>query len=103
MIRAEFYESKGVLKGFKMNGHADFADIGSDVVCAAVSSAVQLTVNLLAEFDCEPDVSAADNTVECRVTASANTASSILEQLKLHFKSILEEYPKTIKITISEV
>lgn len=103
MIRAEFYESKGILKGFKMSGHAGYAESGSDVVCAAVSSAVQLTVNLLSEFDCEPQVSAADNIVDCRITASANTASAMLEQLKLHFEAILEEYPKTIKITISEV
>jgi hypothetical protein rflaF_00230 len=103
MIRAEFYESKGILKGFKISGHAGFANAGSDVVCAAVSSAVQLTVNLLNEFDCEPQVGAAENTVDCHITASADTASAILKQLKLHFEAILEEYPKTIKITISEV
>ena len=103
MIRAEFNESKGILKGFKISGHAGYAESGSDVVCAAVSSSVQLTVNLLSEFDCEPQVSAAGDTVDCRITASANTASAMLEQLKLHFEAILEEYPKTIKITISEV
>lgn len=103
MIRAELYESKGLLNGFRISGHADYAEKGSDVVCAAVSSAVQLIVNLLNEFDCEPQMSVEDNVVECRITASFSTASAMLEQLRLHFETILEEFPKTIKITISEV
>lgn len=103
MIRAELYESNGLLNGFRISGHAGYAEKGKDVVCAAVSSAVQLIVNLLNEFDCEPQMSVEDNVVECRTSASPNTASAMLEQLKLHFETILEEFPKTIKITISEV
>ena len=103
MIRAELYESNGLLNGFRISGHAGYAEKGNDVVCAAVSSAVQLIVNLLNEFDCEPKVNVGDNIIECRTTASMNTASAMLEQLKLHFEAILEEFPKTINITISEV
>ena len=103
MIRAEFYDSKGLLNGFSISGHAGYAEKGSDVVCASVSSAVQLIVNLLNEFDCEPKMNIGENIVECKTTSSPNTASAMLEQLKLHFEAILEEFPKTIKITISEV
>lgn len=103
MIRAEFYDSKGLLNGFSISGHAGYADRGQDVVCASVSSAVQLIVNLLNEFDCEPKMNLGNNLVECRTTASPNTASAMLEQLKLHFEAILEEFPKTINITTSEV
>ena len=85
-----------------VQGHAGYCP-GNDIVCASVSSAVQLIVNLLNEFDCEPKVNVGDNVIECRTTASMNTASAMLEQLKLHFDAILEEFPKTIKITISEV
>ncbi|MBO5343259.1 MAG: ribosomal-processing cysteine protease Prp [Ruminococcus sp.] len=103
MIRAEFYDSKGLLNGFSISGHAGYAEKGSDVVCASVSSAVQLIVNLLNEFDCEPKMNIGENIVECKTTSCPNTASAMLEQLKLHFEAILEEFPKTIKITISEV
>ena len=102
MIRAEFYESKGFLTGFRFSGHSGYAESGSDIVCAAVSSAVQFTVNLLEEFGCSPSVIAEDNTVDCSVSADRN-AARILKQLKLHFESILEEFPETINITISEV
>lgn len=103
MIHAEFYESKHLLSGFRLSGHSGYAESGSDIVCAAVSSAVQLTVNLLEEFDCEPQASAEGDTVLCRITASQNTAAAILEQLRLHLESILAQYPDTLKITITEV
>lgn len=103
MIRAEFYGSEGLLNRFRVSGHAGYAEHGSDVVCAAVSSALQLTVNILFEFDCEPSINTGDNVVDCRTTASEQTSSAIMEQLRLHFESICEEFPNTINITISEV
>ncbi|WP_347281427.1 ribosomal-processing cysteine protease Prp [Turicimonas muris] len=103
MISAEFYETKGKLTGFRLSGHAGFALNGRDVVCAAVSSAVQLTVNLLDDFGCSPDVKVGDNVIRCAVGNCAAESSKILKELKRHIEAILEEFPKTIKITISEV
>lgn len=102
MIRAEFRKSKGHLTGFTFSGHSGYGEHGEDVVCAAVSSAVQLTVNMLAEFGFEPDARAGDNIIVCNIKPSEG-AARMLEQLRLHFESILEEFPNTIKITISEV
>ncbi len=103
MIRAEFYETKGKLIGFRISGHAGFALNGRDVVCAAVSSAVQLTVNLLDNFECSPDVKVGDNVIRCTIGNDAAESSKILEELKRHIEAVIEEFPKTIKITISEV
>lgn len=103
MIRAEFYETKGRLSGFRISGHAGLAARGRDVACAAVSSAVQLTVNLLDEFGCSPSVKAGENIIKCTVDSRSDDASRMLERLKQHFEAIVEEFPNTIKITISEV
>ncbi len=103
MIKAEFKKQGECFSGFSIEGHAGYAESGRDVVCSAVSSAVQLIVNILDEFDCEPVVDVGENLIECRISASHHTASAILKQLKLHLEAILEEFPKTIKITISEV
>ncbi|MDE6833201.1 MAG: ribosomal-processing cysteine protease Prp [Ruminococcus sp.] len=103
MICAKFYHSDGLLKGFDISGHAGYAESGSDIVCASVSSAVQFAVNILAEFDCEPEVNVSDNLIKCRITASQNNADSILEVFRNHLEAILEEFPETINITISEV
>ena len=102
MIRAEFFESKGLLVGFSFSGHSGYAEAGQDVACAAVSSAVQLTANMLEEFGFSPDIRVGDNLIECNV-APDKVASRMLTQLRLHFESISEEFPNTINITISEV
>ncbi len=103
MICAEFYETKGVAKGFSISGHAGFADAGQDVVCAAVSSAVQLTVNVLDALGCKADVKVGSNVIRCMVKDEGKTSDTVLGQLRLHLEAVLEEFPKTIKITNSEV
>ena len=102
MIRAVFRESKGFLIGFSLSGHAGLAERGKDVACAAVSSAVQLTVNLLDEFGFQPDVKVGADSIECSV-APGDRQSRVMSRLKQHFEAITEEFPQTIKITISEV
>lgn len=103
MIRAEFYEKQGILTGFRFSGHSGYADAGSDVVCAAVSSAVQLTANILDEFGLKPQINVGDNVIECVCEDGGEIPPRLLNVLKQHFEAILEEYPNTIKITISEV
>ena len=103
MIRTEFYEKQGFLTGFEFSGHSGYAEAGEDVACAAVSSAVQLTVNILDRLGYEPDVRVGDNVICCKLKKAGSEPDQILDQLRLHFESILEEFPNTIKITISEV
>ncbi|MBQ9808149.1 MAG: ribosomal-processing cysteine protease Prp [Ruminococcus sp.] len=102
MIQAKFYGSKGNLVGFRISGHSGYAERGSDVACAAVSSAVQLTANMLEGLGHSPEIKVDDNVIECRVSPDKD-ASRMIEVLREHFGAILEEFPKTIKITISEV
>ena len=103
MIQAKFYKKNGKFSGFRVSGHAGYADAGEDIVCAAVSSAVQLTVNLLSDFGCNPDISSENNVVKCNVKRIEFAESKIFRQLKLHIESISEEFPNTIKITVLEV
>ncbi|MFR7477837.1 MAG: ribosomal-processing cysteine protease Prp, partial [Acutalibacteraceae bacterium] len=44
MIRASFEKSRatGFFTGFTVKGHAGYSEEGSDIVCAAVSSAVYM-------------------------------------------------------------
>ena len=51
MIKAEIYQSsdKDCL-GFKIEGHAGYAEAGEDIVCAAVSMLVINTINSIEVF-----------------------------------------------------
>lgn len=103
MLKAVFIRKNGRLCRCSVKGHAGYAEHGQDVVCAAVSSAVQLTANLLTEtFREKAEVSAKGDTVNIR-TQGSETAEKLLEALQVHLQCISEEFPDTIKFEFTEV
>ena len=51
MIKVTIYQSsEGEILGFAIQGHAGYAESGSDIVCAAVSVLAQNTVNSIEQF-----------------------------------------------------
>lgn len=60
MIKAEIYQNKGIINGFKIFGHAGHGKYGEDIVCSAVSVLVLNTINCIEDmtdsnFSCEAD------------------------------------------------
>lgn len=104
MITAVFNKKGGHFSGFRVSGHAEYADIGQDIVCASVTSAVQLTANLITECFCiEADVSAENNVVALEVAKTCEEADKIIDGFKLHLELLSEEFEDTIITKISEV
>jgi len=104
MITAVFYKKSGSLTGFKVSGHAGYADAGEDVVCASVSSAVQLTANLITEnFGIKSDIVVDENAVTLKVVEIGEEAGRILDGFKTHLELVSKEFKNTIIIKISEV
>lgn len=102
MIKACFYNlDNGMIEGFKLTGHADYDDIGLDIICSAVTSNAIAVINSLerivkSEFE---RVSADEGIIECFVTMDSLRDSQLLfEHLKLALTSIEQEYPDNIKI-----
>ena len=88
-----------------ISGHAGFADYGHDVVCAAVTSAVQLTANGITEVlkaPCQVSV-LQDKIVLTLPGNSTREAQAFLEALRLHLTVLSEDYPGTIEVFVSEV
>jgi len=104
MIYAVFKSENGRLCFCSVKGHAGFADAGQDIVCAAVSSAVQLTANLITEsFQEQADISADDNMIVMSLKhPESGSASLLLEGLFTHLQYISEDYPNTITLKISK-
>lgn len=104
MITVAFLRHGSELCGVTIRGHAEYADSGQDIVCAAVSSAVQLTANTVTEiFKIPADVSAAKNTISIRLPEQAPEGVSLLEGLLLHLREISKDFPGTIRIKFTEV
>lgn len=105
MINVKFFiDHSGQPTGFTVSGHAGYADFGKDIVCASVSSAVMLTVNTaLQNFNVDATVDVGDNVISCKFKESSSDGAKLLLGLKAHFEALSEDYPKSIKVNISEV
>ena len=47
MIRANFYQDNNKIQTIEISGHAEYDESGKDIVCAAVSTAIIVTVNAI--------------------------------------------------------
>lgn len=98
MINAVFFRNGG-FSGYEISGHSDYSEEGSDIVCAAVSSAAYLCTNLITDaFMIKADIALHDGYL--KVTADAD---KLIEGLYQHMLQLMEQYSKYINVTISEV
>ena len=101
MIRARFgYTSDGFIDSFEISGHSGFAAEGSDIVCAAVSSAAYMCANTLTEIEgLKPEISEADGLMKLVLKAEdAKQADMLMRGLLLHLEQLSRQYPNFIKL-----
>ena len=108
MINAVFYRNQGFeITGFSVSGHAEFADYGKDIVCAAVSAMSSLVVNTLEEvFKCggAVEMSESGNLSYSLPHSKMNDASAlgVLSGFRLQLEDYAAQYPKNIKISFKD-
>ena len=105
MINAEFYLKSDVLTGFCIKGHAGFADFGLDIVCASVTSAVELTANAITEILKIPAVvGVLENEVRLILpNGDFPDAVNFLKALRLHLELLSQDYRENIRLTDLEL
>jgi len=105
MIEVIFKKSGGVHTALEISGHAGYADEGQDIVCAAVTSALLLTVNGVTEVLMQKATAEVkDGTVRFMLPIGASDAArDFVKSLHLHLCVLSEDYPGTINITVMEV
>ena len=107
MIEISLYKRDGINVGYKGKGHAEFAEPGYDVVCAAISVLMINTENaieLLTEDHYTAEMND-DGFVHVMMTSTISHESSVLlAALEIGVNAISEEYGTDyIKILIEEV
>ena len=80
-----------ISKGFEISGHSDYAEEGSDIVCAAVSSAALMTANTITEVQSlQADITENDGFLSLNLSqGDAKTAEVILNGLLLHLNAFI--------------
>ncbi len=92
MIKAVFYRRKGKAAGFCITGHSDYAEAGSDIVCAAVSSAVMLVCNTVTDyFHDKAHVSVGENRIVLCLFEDSPASEQLLRSLYTHLRIIADK------------
>ena len=85
MITVRFYVKKETV-GFEMSGHSGYAEDGSDIICAAVSSCAYMTANTLTEIvGLDPEIKVKDGYMKL-----------ILNGFMLHINAMAGDCPEYI-------
>ena len=112
MIQIKFDCSKGFLTGFHMKGHADFAEAGKDIVCAAASIYSINTINsieYLVGIEDSIYYDAEDGKIDFGILTEKLSGKEkeqtelLMRSMELAFISLRDEYNKYIKIYYEEV
>lgn len=100
MIRINVNYEDNYIKKITLKGHADYADYGYDIVCAAVSATYICTVNgIISLFENDfIEVLSKDDTQSIIVLEKNDTINKLLENMIRCLKSLEEKYPNNIMI-----
>ncbi len=109
MIKAFFFKNNNHYCSFKIEGHSGYASKGDDIVCAAVSSAVDMTIGAIKNVvkqQCEVEINSAKALVNFKLTRNSAqqdvVASSFIEALYLHIANISKSFPKNVTVRVQD-
>lgn len=113
MINVKIFRDKDYILGFKIKGHAEYADYGKDIVCAAVSVLSQTSLMSLVEV-CGIDEDSIDYKIdetgylEVNLPRNLNIetlkiSQIVLKTFELGIISIIESYPNNVTLINGEV
>ncbi|BBW95429.1 ribosomal-processing cysteine protease Prp [Geobacillus icigianus] len=100
-------EADGRIRAFTMDGHAEFAERGQDIVCAGASAVSFGTINAIeALVGVSPHVSLSQDGgyLRCELpkleeAAAAEKVQLLLEAMVVSLKTIERDYGKFIRVT----
>ena len=98
MIRAAF-TFRGDTAEFTVTGHSGAGEQGTDIICAAVSSAAYMTVNTVTEvLGVAAEAEDSDGYMRFRSQGS-NAAADIVKGFLLHMEQLAKQYPAFVTVT----
>lgn len=110
MIKVTIKTADDQIIGFTYEGHADYADHGQDIVCAAVTAQLMMAYNGLEsilgiplDLEMNPDGGYFSFEIKDQSKAVREKAQVLMETLKLGLDGILMQHEENIKLIKEEV
>lgn len=109
MTKIEIVRKKGQVVKYKARGHSEYAIHGQDIVCAAISMALQFPLGGMQEilglkpkFKIESDGYIDVDIREMNSFSKEKEVQVLLNTMILMLKELAREYPKHIKLVEKE-
>jgi uncharacterized protein YsxB (DUF464 family) len=86
----------------KVDGHANFADYGRDIVCASVSSIIYTTINGILNINNKSIQVIDDKSLIINIISNDDVTMKLIDNMITLLKELEKQYPKNIKISKGE-
>ena len=106
MVQVVLISKGDRLVGFRVSGHAGYAESGSDIVCAGVTTAVQMTANGITECaGIEAEIEVEENLISLQLPEMCcdPKAALFLEAFELQMGIMAQEYKEFVALSYAEV
>lgn len=103
MIRIKVLKKNNNIEKITFRGHANYAEYGKDIVCAAASATVLTTINGILSLDSSTiDVIQKDNNIDINIVNHNKISDKLISNMLNSLKTIKNNYPKNIEIIEEE-
>ena len=110
MTTVTFHTEGNRIIGFDSQGHSGYAEVGEDIVCAAITSAIRLvdaTINDVLGLAASVKVKESEALISLRLPGglaptAESTCQALLTGLMVYFAELHDEYPENIEVLEEE-
>ena len=107
MTKVEIFRKNGNIIGYKASGHSGYSEQGSDIICSAISTSLQMTLIGIQEvLKLKVDFKINDGFLDVdlkNISLDKLTQINILtETMAIFLKELTKQYPKYIRLVEKE-
>ena len=107
MTKVEIFRKNGNIIGYKASGHSGYSEQGSDIICSAISTSLQMTLIGIQEIlKLKVDFKINDGVLDVdlkNISQDKLTQTNILtEAMAMFLKELTKQYPKYIRLVEKE-
>ena len=109
MTKVEVLRKNGRIISYKAVGHAEYDEYGSDIVCAALSTALQFplggfqdVLDIYPRFEISSDGLLSVDLADMDLKGKEREVHTLLESMMVIVKQLSKDYPKNIKLVEKE-
>ncbi|WP_427042300.1 ribosomal-processing cysteine protease Prp [Fusobacterium sp. SB021] len=109
MTEIEILRKNGRIISYKAVGHAEYDEYGSDIVCAALSTALQFplagfqdVLEIYPRFEISSEGLLSVELADMNLKGKEREVNTLLESMLVIVKQLSKDYPKNIKLVEKE-